>query len=281
MSFTVSQKQGLTIATFNIQGKKVNDKHKSTDFQNYAGYNFEKLSSELRKMNIRPNVISLTEVHIVDLRKFNQDLYKEINKVNYKIFTPKSCTLNKSCYKTSLGTCILVEENIAKDFSLCDAKIVNKVMFHGKSCDIRECRIKSNELEVVSLYVKSGLSKNDKQSKETLTRLTKEMDSKLSSSNKVVYLGDFNFNLNHFDFAVDFLDTVQDFKNLVKDYEPWYSKYEFSDIQNLFTHIRKDGKKVKLDYIISNLKVQDYFSSQTIPNFSDHKLLVVLFKDER
>ncbi|HEL2735055.1 TPA: endonuclease/exonuclease/phosphatase family protein [Streptococcus suis] len=275
MNLLSQENKEITIVTFNVQGKKVTDVHKPTKFRNYSGFNFENLSFELKEMKINPDIISLTEVHIVDLQKISKNLNQKINEVDYKAFTPKQCTQNESYNETSLGTCLLVRENIAKYFSLCDAQIVNKVMYHkGKTCDIRECRIKSHELEVVSLYIKSGLSKNDKKSKETLKLLTEEMSSKLKSPNKTIYLGDFNFNINHPGFVNEFQSTVKDFKEIVSVYEPWYKNYAINDEENLFTYRDCRGDLVKLDYIISNLEIKEFFSSQEIPIFSDHKILV-------
>lgn len=182
------------------------------------------------------DILSLTEIYVAVAQ--NNNFRLELKNLGLACFLPKCnhCfqTNGKDSTSVQLSTCIIVKEELARDFQAIDATIMPNIfpVFNRKeksynSCTARECRISNNEFEIISLYIPSGMSTQKFTSVKSLEKLLSEMKNNFANGNgkRYIYLGDFNFIIPNFedrkqleDYKVNFPRPYFFFKELLKEY---------------------------------------------------------------
>lgn len=220
----------------------------------------EELTLEYPKVN----VFSLTEIYVAVLQ--NRYFISKLNNLGLTYFVPNCnhCFPNNGQESASLqlSTCIIMKKEVAKNFRTVDAKImtnlfpVNKKGNSFNSCTARECRISSNEMEITSLYIPTGISSQKYMSIKSLEKLLSEMRYNFTNNSKrYIYLGDFNLILPNFEndklleaYKTKFPKPYFFFKDFLKDYD------DIRKTNDTWTEsdLKPTHGSEKIDYIFSS-----------------------------
>ncbi|MFC3927551.1 endonuclease/exonuclease/phosphatase family protein [Streptococcus caprae] len=258
---TIKIQNDLTILTQNIDG--LNKK-----------FNIKEFDRIIINQQTIPDVISLTEVHIKDLRKLASLGNLNIADNNYIVFVPKCTLLEKCSPKSAVGTCLLVREDIQKKLKLekQDAQVFPHYMKH--SCDIRECRVKSKKqnIEIVSVYVPvsfkdpSELWKKERNvsRKNILLELFNKIVESKEKQKKIIYLGDFNY----------FKAGKPGYKEIDELFDLIPSELNFWSFVDSNKSPHSTWNNNVLDYIFTNCAIIKASNTKTPESFSDHSTLL-------
>lgn len=280
--------KNLTVLTQNINGRINANYSKNEEF---ALIKLEEILEKLyEEERIRVDIISLTEVAKSVLKKLEEVKTLQLFNERYEIFTPLRCICKKGTCLSRNGTCILVREEIQKEYIFVNNETelfgkYLKVKHDEKGCDLREVRIssQSKNLEIVSCYVPT--SNNIEAREGILCSIFNEMNS-LGEERKI-YLGDFNFFVK---------DPTSERNYKLKEHrrilnESYKNDNNYID-ENLnaskkgksiadigYTHKNKKNNTV-VDYIFTNLLVEKFINKDymTEKNMYDHTTLVSIVK---